>query len=186
MGQVQSWISVRNFDKYQHYKTRRPPWVKLYREILTDYELASLPVSTRWLAVVLLLLASETDPRNVIPLDRAWLATRSSLTRGQVADGIKRLASKNVAFVRVSRRPRRKHRASTPLAECYGTSTEKEIEVETPVVPLRQVATCGNVENPKRSTCPICSREFKSVKAHLRNSKCGTQAGNHYDMRDYA
>ena len=134
MGQVQSWISVRNFDKYQHYKTRRPPWVKLYREILTDYELTSLPVSTRWLAVVLLLLASETDPRNVIPLDRAWLATRSSLTRAQVVDGIKRLSSKNVGFVRVSRRVRRKHLASTPLAECYGTSTEVERELDTPSI----------------------------------------------------
>jgi DNA-binding NarL/FixJ family response regulator len=30
--------SVKNFERFQHYKDRSPPWIKLYNELLDDYE----------------------------------------------------------------------------------------------------------------------------------------------------
>ena len=29
---------IRNFDKFQHFKDRRPPWIKLYRDLLEDLD----------------------------------------------------------------------------------------------------------------------------------------------------
>lgn len=31
-------LSVKNWKRFQHYKTRRPPWIKFYRELLDDPE----------------------------------------------------------------------------------------------------------------------------------------------------
>lgn len=71
------YISIANFDQYQHYKHRNPPWIKLYFALLDDYEFMSLPVDSRWLAVCLILLASQTG--NQIPHDPEWLQSRLRL-----------------------------------------------------------------------------------------------------------
>lgn len=55
-------LYVRNFHKYQHYRKRRPPWVKLHRQILEDEKLMALPPEHRWIAVGLVILASESEP----------------------------------------------------------------------------------------------------------------------------
>lgn len=58
-------LYVRNFHKYQHYKgetRQRPPWVKLHRQILEDEALMALPPEQRWVALGLLILASESPP----------------------------------------------------------------------------------------------------------------------------
>jgi hypothetical protein len=39
---VSEWIIVRNWDRFQHYKDRRPPWIKLYDSILDDEEFVAL------------------------------------------------------------------------------------------------------------------------------------------------
>lgn len=67
----QSYFRVRNLEKYQHYKERRPPWVKLYQDILEDDDLMRLQDASKWLAVGLLLVASRYD--NCVPMDPAWV-----------------------------------------------------------------------------------------------------------------
>ena len=62
---------LRNWDRYQHYKDRNPPWVKLYRTVLDDADLMRLPDASKWLAVGLLLVASRYD--NCVPYDPAWV-----------------------------------------------------------------------------------------------------------------
>ena len=52
---------VKNWGKFQHFKDRRPPWVKLYRDLLDDLEWFELePVAAKNL-VNLWLIASEYD-----------------------------------------------------------------------------------------------------------------------------
>lgn len=51
---------VKNWAKFQHYKNRCPPWIKLQRELLDDYEYARLPIASKALAPLLWLLASES------------------------------------------------------------------------------------------------------------------------------
>lgn len=54
-------IRVKGWDKFQHFKDRRPPWIKLYRDILDDIEWHELdPVAAKCL-VMLWLIASEND-----------------------------------------------------------------------------------------------------------------------------
>lgn len=52
---------IKNWNKFQHFKDRRPPWIKLYRDLLDDREWFELdPLSSKHL-VNFWLLASEND-----------------------------------------------------------------------------------------------------------------------------
>ena len=52
---------VKGWDKFQHYRDRNPPWVKLHKQFLDDFDFHSLPVASRALAPMLWLLASEHE-----------------------------------------------------------------------------------------------------------------------------
>ena len=67
-------FSVKNFERFQHYKDRSPPWIKLYNELLDDYAFSTLPDQTKFHLVAIWLLASRTE--NKIPHDPAWIASR--------------------------------------------------------------------------------------------------------------
>ena len=51
---------VKNWGTFQHYKDRRPPWIKLHRTILDDCDFLRLHVASRALAPLIWLLASES------------------------------------------------------------------------------------------------------------------------------
>lgn len=51
----------RNWSEFQHYKDRRPPWVKLHKTLLDDRDYQRLPIASRALAPMLWLLASESE-----------------------------------------------------------------------------------------------------------------------------
>lgn len=53
-------LRPRNWEEFQHYKDRRPPWIKLHRALLDDREYQQLPLASRALAPMLWLLASES------------------------------------------------------------------------------------------------------------------------------
>jgi len=69
-------FAVKNFEKFQHYKDRRPPWIKLYTELLDDYEFCHLPDDAKWHLVAIWLLASRYDNR--VPYDAEWIARKIS------------------------------------------------------------------------------------------------------------
>ncbi len=73
-----TYLRVKNHDKYQHYKDRNPPWIKLYRSILADYDLRQIPIPSRLCFIYCTLLACETDNR--IPHDLKYLSERMGLT----------------------------------------------------------------------------------------------------------
>lgn len=52
---------IKNWHQFQHFKDRRPPWVKLYRELLDDIEWHELDAKAAKVLVMLWLIASETD-----------------------------------------------------------------------------------------------------------------------------
>jgi hypothetical protein len=68
------YLSVRNIERFQHYTKRNPPWVKLHKEFITNYELRCLPVHSRLFFACCWLLASEMG--NKIPLDYKYLSDR--------------------------------------------------------------------------------------------------------------
>jgi len=62
------YLSIKNFDKYQHYKDRTiTSWIKLYYKILDDYGFLSLRNSERWLFIGLILECGRND--NSLHLD---------------------------------------------------------------------------------------------------------------------
>lgn len=72
------YLRVKNLEQYQHYSTRNPPWIKLYRSLLGDYELRQLTAETRYLYIGCLILASECDNRLVS--DVKFLSERLGFT----------------------------------------------------------------------------------------------------------
>lgn len=65
------YFSVKNFEQFQHYKDRAPPWIKFYNSVLDDYEFTRLPDASRFHLTAIWLLASRLDNR--IPNDPEWV-----------------------------------------------------------------------------------------------------------------
>lgn len=52
-------LGIKNWSNFQHYKDRSPPWIKLHKSLLDDFEYQRLPIASKALAPMLWLLASE-------------------------------------------------------------------------------------------------------------------------------
>ena len=50
----------KNWESFQHYKDRSPPWIKLHKGLIDDRTYQRLPIASRALAPMLWLLASES------------------------------------------------------------------------------------------------------------------------------
>src|ERR1035437_10335500 len=72
------FLRVKNFEHFQHYKDRSPPWIKLYNELLDDYEFGNLPDASKCHLMSIWLLASRYE--NKIPCDATWVARRINAT----------------------------------------------------------------------------------------------------------
>ena len=66
-----TFLSIKNFEKFQHYKHRNPPWIKLYYDLLDDDDFISMSIESRHLYMTLLLIAGRKDNR--IPHDVDYL-----------------------------------------------------------------------------------------------------------------
>ena len=53
-------IKIKNWDSFQHYRDRNPPWIKLHRRLLNDREFFSLDGDCVKTLVLLWMLAAET------------------------------------------------------------------------------------------------------------------------------
>ena len=137
-------IQVCGWQTYQHYKRRNPPWVKLYRSLLSDHSLMRLPVASRWLAIGLLVIAAETD--NKIPNDPDWLSWRLRLEADPDIAGLV-----SAGFITLSQD------ASTTLAGSRQNAppeTEGETETETEKSSVLSEPAEPSVENSKPTSKP--------------------------------
>jgi hypothetical protein len=82
-------MRIKNWSKFQHFKDRRPPWVKLYRDILDDIEWHELDPLAAKVLVMLWLIASEDEGR--IP-DTKTLAFRLRLTEVKTKEVVIKLS----------------------------------------------------------------------------------------------
>lgn len=65
-------IAVKDWATHQHYKDRRPPWIKLYGALLDDPTFLALPEATQAQLIKLWLLASRMG--HPLPNDPQLLA----------------------------------------------------------------------------------------------------------------
>lgn len=86
-------IVPNNWAELQHYKDRSPPWIKLHKKLLDNYEFQSLPVASRALAPMLWLLASE-HKNGVIDATPEKIAFRLRMSESAAKDALKPLIEK--------------------------------------------------------------------------------------------
>lgn len=110
---------IKNWGEFQHYRNRRPPWIKLHRDLLDNIDFTRLPLASKALAPLLWLLASESDDGSVC-LDTEFLSFRLRWQDVDIECGVKGLIDKK--FISV---------ASGVLAECLHDASAEERRGET-------------------------------------------------------
>jgi hypothetical protein len=83
-------LAVKGWTEFQHYKHRKPPWIRLHRKLLDDMDWHELPAASRLLAPMLWLLASETM-NGVIDGDSKAIAFRLRVASTEFEEAIKPL-----------------------------------------------------------------------------------------------
>jgi len=68
---------VKNWMRFQHYKVRNPPWIKLYRSITSDYSFNHLTDVQKCHLVMLWVEAANNDGK--VANDPSYLRRRLSL-----------------------------------------------------------------------------------------------------------
>jgi hypothetical protein len=80
---------IKNWSKFQHFKDRKPPWIKLYRDILDDLEWHELDPRASKVLVMCWLIASEDE--GTLP-DLKTLAFRLRMSEKDTKDCIIKLS----------------------------------------------------------------------------------------------
>lgn len=146
---MSDYLYVKNWEELQHYKTRRPPWIKLYRRLLTDMDFLALSEREQWQLVRIWILSAEELPGG-------WVKNETSLIRALIKLepkshlAIPSLVAKGWLIPR-SKAEYEAARASTTLAPVLAKSsalvqrTEKEQPSFLPSPP--EDGTDGGIEN---------------------------------------
>lgn len=72
------FIKVKNWENFQHYGKRNPPWIKLHNQLLENYEFECLPDASKAHLLCIWMLASRTN--NNIKADANWIARKIGST----------------------------------------------------------------------------------------------------------
>ena len=82
------YFRVKNFERFQHYKDRSPPWIKLYNDLLDDYAFTCLQDASKLHQILIWLVASRTG--NKLPADPDWISRKISATEPVDLDVLER------------------------------------------------------------------------------------------------
>jgi hypothetical protein len=114
---------VRDWQTFQHYKDRNPPWIKLATDTFQKYDFACLQDASKLLAICIWTLAARSKDGSV-PCDLKWIKSQCSLGDSVTSENLKELIDKGFL-----------DDASNSLASCkqnacLETETEGEGETE--------------------------------------------------------
>ena len=126
-------MKIKNWAKFQHYKNRRPPWIRLHRTMLEQRDISMLADRSFRVLVNLWLLASEDDDMSGGLPDVDEMAFRLRMDKDNLISDLKELD----AFF--------DSEDSDMLAECRQVAvpeTETETETETEE---RQISASASV-----------------------------------------
>ncbi len=131
-----SYIYVTNWDKFQHYKNRRPSWIKLHLDLQNNQEYLALCPSDRLLLQQVWMSAAEFGNGRV-RADQSALRARANLKKGSLE------SLNHTGFIDI--------RASKALATLLAPEVEKEKEIKPPT-PFddKTVENSKNGDKPKR------------------------------------
>ncbi len=136
MSEPERWIIIPNWPRFQHYKERRPVWIKAYTELLADRAYLKLTLRQRGLLHGLWLAYAASG------LDLGSSAAQVGRVLGEPTVRTRDIEALNHAgFITLS--------ASKPLAERYQDASPeprtKNLEEETPLPPFGK-----SNNNPRR------------------------------------
>lgn len=168
-------FTVKNFERFQHYKDRAPPWIKLYNELLDDYEFGCLPDASKMHLIAIWLLASRSE--NKIPFDPEWVGRRINANTTVDLDLLARSG-----FIVVDQELRNAEQvASKPLAECLPRERE-EGEVEKRKNGAADAANSNSSPNPEKlyfDTSAQLGKNGRSLAGALLKAKGGNVLAAH-------
>ena len=180
-------LKPKNWDIFQHYKDRCPPWIKLHRDLLNNRDYICLPLASKALAPLLWLLASESKD-GVFDASTEELVFRLRMTESEVIDGVKPLIDKGF-FVIASGVLAERKQVAIPEREREGeTETEKEKEtkrekkatvVACPLTVDQQVWSDW-LQIRKAKGLPMTETAWSQIQGEFRKSNLSDQAGVEY------
>ena len=71
-----NFLTVKNWDQFQHYGKRNPPWIKLHRALLDDYAFCALSDASKAHLMLIWLYASQHNGQ--VPCDPTFLEKKLS------------------------------------------------------------------------------------------------------------
>lgn len=115
----------RDWTDFQHYKDRSPPWIRLHKSLLDNYDFQCLPVASRALAPMLWLIASDSkDPKSgAIDYAPEKIAFRLRMPVQDFVDALKPLIDNRFFIV--------ERDGSEVLADCLRDAEPEESRGET-------------------------------------------------------
>jgi hypothetical protein len=118
------FLKVANWEEYQHYKDRNPPWIKLHNQLLDSYEFCSLPDASKAHLLAIWMLASRSN--NKLPHDAGWISRKISASEPVDLDLL--IESGFLEYIELKQQVKP---AIKPLASCkQNACLETEAETE--------------------------------------------------------
>lgn len=153
-------MKVKNWDKFQHFKDRKPPWIKLHREIMEQRDINMISDCSFRVLIGLWLLASE-DPKkagNLPEIDD--IEFRLRIDKKKIINSLKELGN----FIEIDdiNMISRRYQSDSPETE---TETEKELEKD-----IDRFDDFWS-EYPKKTGKKDCLKIWKSRKLNLLAEK---------------
>ena len=153
-------IVIKGWEKFQHYKDRDPPWIKLYRDILTSESWVLGTDASRLVQIASTLLAARYQ--NATPLHYTLFRKVASLDvhEADFIAAIRHLEATGFLEIQGDAVPCTMS-ASTLLATCTSeteTETETETEKKVPTEPVERSRSTEGVET--------VFRHWQSVHSH--------------------
>lgn len=147
--------SIKDWKKFQHFKDRNPPWIKLYRTLLDDIEWHNLDGDSAKMLVMLWLLASESKD-GTLP-DNQKIAFRLRITENKANQTLEKLSH----WIDI-----------TTISERYQDGpTETETETETQpsrnrqTIPYQEIRALYHKILPE---LPECKKLTEKRRAYIR------------------
>ena len=136
---------IKNWEKFQHYKDRKPLWIKLYRDILDSRDWAALSGMAAKTLIMVWLIGSEYD--GTLPLNDV-LAFRLRIKISDLEKCIQELID-NEFIIESEEAPKSEKTTSKELKEKSGFGDRYVSQTTKNLIMIRDVdcVSCGSSEN---------------------------------------
>lgn len=174
-------IKPRKWDEFQHYKDRCPPWVKLHRGLLDDYDYSRLPIASKAIAPLLWLLASESKDGE-IRLNKPAIAFRLHITEKELDQGLTPLIDSGFFILEQDASNMLAERKQDAIPETEG-ETETKREAKTESARKRAIPLPADFSVSERVKAWAAEKGHQNLDAHFEHfvGSCKARGAKYID-----